>query len=318
MIQNNELTIKETLDSLSSLNAQIIVGDIGSTDQTASICRKQGIKVTKIDCKQNRSSARNQLAALSESDWNLHLEPWETIIRGHEELEKLTIPGTFRCNVIQKTIITKPIRIWHKDKKINYKYPAFETIAGEGQPTNIYIRANPPDMTIANLELLDKWKTDNPVATEPYYYKACILLTQGKYKEFLDVGNHFLFLEKKMTMASTMIKFYMATVHCYIEKSYQKAIDLLMHCLAHRPLMAEFWCLLGDIYYAIDQFDKAKCFYENAKILGSRRLNSDEWPFDIIKYKSHPDAMIESCNALFEKSQKFKTISCSTLYSHTS
>ena len=119
MIQNNELTIKETLDSLSSLNAQIIVGDIGSTDQTASICRKQGIKVTKIDCKQNRSSARNQLAALSESDWNLHLEPWETIIRGHEELEKLTIPGTFRCNVIQKTIITKPIRIWHKDKKIN-------------------------------------------------------------------------------------------------------------------------------------------------------------------------------------------------------
>ena len=308
IIQNNEQTIKETLDSLASLTTRIIVADIGCTDKTADICKNYGADVVKIDCKKDRSIARNQLVNLSDSEWNLQIEPWETIIQGQHELKSLE-PGTYRCNVIQKTIITKPIRFWHKKQAI-YKYPVFETIKGQGQSTNIYIRATPPDMNENNLKLLEHWKSKNPLAVEPYYYKACILLTQQRWKEFLDIGNYFLFQEKKMTMATTMTRYYMATVHCYIEKNYQKSIDLLMYCLAHRPLMAEFWCLLGDIYYAINEFNKAKCFYENAKILGSRRLNSDEWPFDIVKYKDHPNKMIASCDELFNKGQKLKTISC--------
>lgn len=145
IIQNNEQTIKETLDSLASLKTRIIIADIGCTDKTADICRNYGAEVIKIDCKKDRSIARNQLVNLSDSEWNLQIEPWEILIRGQEELESLK-SGTYRCNVIQKTIITKPIRIWHKKQAV-YKYPVFETIKGQGQSTNIYIRATPPDMT---------------------------------------------------------------------------------------------------------------------------------------------------------------------------
>jgi tetratricopeptide (TPR) repeat protein len=99
----------------------------------------------------------------------------------------------------------------------------------------------------------------------------------------------------------------MATVYCYVLKDQRKALELLMYCFAEKPLMAEFWCLLGDIYYEADEYGKAKCFYENAKILGSRRLNSDEWPFDISKYKDYPDKMIASCDEVISKAIRIKS-----------
>lgn len=304
VIQNNQETIQKAIDSVSSLNPHFIFADIGCTDNTTSICKRYG-EVIRMNFKNDLSVIRNDLLEKS-SEWNLHLEPWEVVIAGIDELECLQ-EGNYRCNIIQNTLITKPIRIWHKSNKNKYKNPVFEILSGKADPTGIYIRSNPPDMTGRNLALLEAWKEKNPVIFEYYYYKACIFLTQRKWKEFIDMANHFLFQEKKMTMASTMTRYYMATVYCYVLKDYQKALELLMYCLADRPLMAEFWCLLGDIYYQTDEYSKAKCFYENAKLLGSRRLNSDDWPFDIDKYKDYPDKMILSCEEIISKAIRIKS-----------
>jgi len=305
IIQNNESTIHQTLESIEELNAKLLFADIGCKDKTSSICKKYG-EVIKMDFRNNRSDIRNKLVEISETEWNLQLEPWEIIIRGKEDLNNLQGNSLYRCNLIQNTLITKPIRIW-PGKQAKFSNPVFESIVGTALPTSIYIKSTEPDTSDNKLFLLDEWKKRNPVALEPYYYSACILLTQNKWKEFIDVGNYFLFQEKKITMASIMTRYYMATVYCYVFKEYYKALELLLYCLSNRPLMAEFWCLLGDIYYETNEYDKAECFYENAKVLGSRRLNSDEWPFDITKYKDYPNKMMESCKQLVAKTNKFST-----------
>jgi hypothetical protein len=71
-------------------------------------------------------------------------------------------------------------------------------------------------------------------------------------------------------------------------------------CLSANVLMAEFWCLLGDAFYKLNKYAKAYSLYENAIILGERRLKSDPWPMDIPKYKSYPRKMIQSCKELLE------------------
>lgn len=305
IIQNNQSTIKKTIDSVSSLNAHFLFADIGCTDDTVKICKNYG-EVISINFQNDLSAVRNELCK-KQTEWNLHLEPWEEIVSGIEEffvLEK----GKYRCNVIQNSLITKPIRIWCKNTKVQYKNPVFETITGEGSSTGIYIRSSSPDMTSRNLHLLEVWKAQNPIAFECHYYKACILLTQKKWSEFLDVSNHFLFQEKRITMASIMTRYYMAMVYCYVYKDYIKTLELLMFCLMEKPLMAEFWCLLGDVYYQTNEYSKAKCFYENAKILGSRRLNSDDWPFDVPKYKTYPNQMIASCDEIISKAIKIQSL----------
>jgi tetratricopeptide (TPR) repeat protein len=99
-------------------------------------------------------------------------------------------------------------------------------------------------------------------------------------------------------MAFVMTNYYCSMVYCYIKKNYQESIRFLMPCLAVKPTMAEFWCLLADIFYATKQYKKASSFYENALILGSKRLNSDDYPMEISKYKEYPQKMIESCEKI--------------------
>ena len=64
--------------------------------------------------------------------------------------------------------------------------------------------------------------------------------------------------------------------------------------------MAEFWCLLGDIFYKIKQYDKAVEFYDNARIIGQRRLMDSDWPMEISKYSSYPEKMIESSKEIIK------------------
>lgn len=305
IIQNNQSTIQKAIDSVLSLNPNFLFANIGCTDDTVKICKNYG-EIVQINFRNDLSVVRNELCKF-QTNWNLHLEPWEEVVAGIEEFNSLE-KGKYRCSVIQDTLATKPIRIWCKDSKIKYKNPVFETIIGKANATGIYIRSSPPDMTDRNLLLLEIWKTQNPIAFEHLYYKACILLTKKKWSEFLDLASHFLFQEKRMTMASIMTRYYMGAIYCYVYKDYLKALELLMICLMEKPLMAEFWCLLGDIYYQTNEYSKAKCFYENAKILGSRRLNSDDWPFDIPKYKIYPEQMIASCEEIISRAIKIKTL----------
>jgi hypothetical protein len=80
-----------------------------------------------------------------------------------------------------------------------------------------------------------------------------------------------------------------------VDNETNEAIQNIIICIAENPLMAEFWCLLGDIFTKISKFESAITFYENAIILGCRRHQLDFWPMHISKYGDYPKEMIEKC-----------------------
>ncbi len=93
-------------------------------------------------------------------------------------------------------------------------------------------------------------------------------------------------------MSATMTRYYYAMVKL-TQKAHKPALQNLNLCLCAKPLMAEFWCLMGDVYfYLLGKPDSAKEFYENAIVLGARRLQSDRWPMDFSKYRKYPERML--------------------------
>jgi len=307
IIKNNEETIEHTLESLLPLNGNILVGDLGCKDDTVGKCRQYGATIVRLSLNNDLSQARNYLMKSSDSKWNLYIEPWETILSGHEIIQQSLIGPqiAYKLSIIQGDVITKQIRLWHKNTDLKFKNPVFETLTKEdAKDLPAYISVGPNNNSSLYLELVEKWRDRCPLATEPIYYTACSHLSGKNWDTFLNWAGLYLHQEKSDVMSVYMTHYYCSMVNCYIKKDYQHAIQSLLPCLAKKPTMAEFWCLLGDVYYAIKDYDRAKTFYENAMFLGSRRLKDDGWPLEISKYKEYPQKMIEGCDKI-KQSLKF-------------
>lgn len=305
LVKDNEDTIEFTLESvlplIQKLNAQLVIGDLGCTDRTIQKCNNYNAQIIRLSLNSNLSQARNNLLEKSDCKWYFQIEPYETILKGIDSICSAVSAKdhiTYHANILQGDIITKQIRLWHKDAKLKFKNPVFETLSGNATKTEIYIVRGEKDNSDLSLSLASKWLESSPLLTEPLYYVAFANLSKRNWTAFLNYAEMYLHQEKNESMSVMMTRYYYSMVKCYIEKDYQSAIKSLLPCLANKPLMAEFWCLLGDIYYAIKQYDKSQCFYENAILLGSRRLKDDDWQLEISKYKEYPQKMIERCKEL--------------------
>lgn len=303
LTKNNEATIEKALISLSPIkNNHIVVADLGSHDSTISICEKYGLEIMKFP-HMNRGEIRNRIIS-KRNGWQMYLEPWEILTMGHQELSKAS-QGSYYVTVVQNGTLNKEIRLWNG----NYKFanPIFEHLKTKtNQELNIIIYSNGGLNYVDAMKGIEAWKESEPISLEPFYYQACMLLMESKYEEFLKISEHYMFLNKESNMSATMNHYYYALVQTLIKKKAKPAIQNLTICLCANPLMAEFWCLLGDIHYhLLNDFAKAKTLYQNAIILGSNRLKKDKWPMEIAKYKSYPTKMIKSCNEILESSQYY-------------
>lgn len=287
VIRNNESTVRDTLRCFPG---QFLIADIGSTDGTAEICRAAGATVVRLSLNDDMAAVRNKLSSLSKTDWNLWVEPWETLLAGE-------IPqggDAYRVNILNNDVVTKSTRLWHKKTGKKFKNPVFETMGGEAEDCQVYLASNGGYELDFRRNLLEKWKNKSPLSNEVTYYESCLYLAEKNWGAFLNTADHYLHREKKSTMSAIMTRYYGSMVSAYIEKDGQRAISYLLPCLASRPLMAEFWCLLGDIYYSGGVYEKACIFYENALILGKMRL-TDEWPVEVSRYKEYPEKMARAC-----------------------
>jgi hypothetical protein len=308
LVKNNEKTIDFTLESLRpliDLNAQIVIGDLSCTDSTIKKCEAYNTQIVRLSLNNDRSKARNHLLDSFKSKWYLFIEPYETILTGIDSIISIitsTSRNAYKFNVLQGDVLSKQIRLWHKETNLKFKNPVFETLEGQAEDTEIYVACGKNDPSL-NLELAKNWQKQSPISIEPLYYIGFAYLAQNNWSTFLNYADMYLHQEKRDSMSAIMTRYYYAMVKCYIEKDYQSALQHLLYCLMSKPLMAEFWCLLGDVYYEIKQYDKAQYFYENAIILGSRRLKSDDWPLEISKYKEYPQKKIDNCIEIKQSSK---------------
>ena len=299
LTRNNQHTIRSTIESIIPLKARVIVGDLGSTDNTVEICEELRARVISLD-NMPRDEARNKLATDHPSEYNLWLQPWEAIVQGHSSVR--CWEGCLDVKVLHGMTVSHDIRFWSgKQRFINPVYERIDTHIATSSPIVIYSRGDMDPLYVT--EWVEWWKSSRPLSSQPYYYQACLLMSNGKYDEFTKIADHYLFMEKEASMSHIMLRYYYAMVQLLHYKAYRPALQNINLCLCAKPLMAEFWCLMADVdYHLLRRFDQAKDFYENAIILGSRRLTDDRWPMDIAKYQSYPKKMIDSCDKLLNSS----------------
>ena len=296
IISNCKDDSQKTLDSLKSLESdervEVVVGNIAEREY------------------RDRSEFRNGL--ITQAKWQMYLNSGETLAYGAQDvLEAINgTPESYRLPIFQGDIITKQIRLWHIERELKFSNPIFEClIDNEAKDLNVIIYATTSTDPDA-LEYIKEWKAQFPTSPEPYYYEACVLLSQKKHNEFLSAAEQYLFRDKEKQMPVTMTRYYCAMVHCYVKKDAERAIKNLLSCLSVKPLMAEFWCLLGDVYYhLLKKYKKAASFYENALILGQNRLQSDDWPMEINKYKAYPAKMRASCEEIINNTRHMGIVS---------
>lgn len=296
LTRNNARTIKKTLESLTGLNCKITIGDLGSTDETLKICSSYNVEIKKINWQEDYSKARNELIT---DGFNFYIEPWEVLATGHDRLNSLDKSKHFYC--INNNIVSKEIRFWTEGK---FKNPIYETIVDKEAQFDsgvVLVSSEAPNNIEEKIKISKKWLNDKPTQSEPYYYLACSYLAKRMYKEFFTYANQYLLMEnKKLNASSIMLFYYIAQIKLHTGMLHESATNVLT-CLSFCPAMAEFWCLLGDIFYKQEKYEKAKSMYENALIIGKRRIQADEYPIEILKYNTYPNFMIENIKKIKEK-----------------
>lgn len=289
LVKNNEKTIEKTLNSIKSLNSKIIIGNLNSADKTLEICSKYKAEIINIKNIDDYSQIRNSLSG----NLNFYINPGEVLSCGHEAL--LNLSKTSNVYVFQNDVISKQIRFWTKEDK--FVNPIFETIVNKNAPIEDEIVIHSKSQPIQegenkiNLEIVLNWIKNKPFDLEPYYYLSTCYLSVKDYNRFIFYANEYLNRENKINSSFIMLKYYLSQVYLYLGKVKESA-ECILFCLSYFPSHAEFWCLLGDIYYRQKKWEKSKCFYENAIILGSKRKRNDDLPIEINKYKEYPDFMI--------------------------
>jgi len=297
IVKNHESVIEHCLQSISSLNANILIGDIGCEDNSIKISKQFTNNIKRLYIKDDMSKARNEMMHLSSTKWNFYIDPWETFLSGdiNEIFEKTN--NCFKINVLQSDVLTKQIRIWNKDSGIFFKNPIYEYLDGDAINLPVYIKSEAYKNDLEK-QILESWQKSFPFSSETIYYTACFNFKEKNWDSFLNYSESYLHQEKTKKKSYFMMLYYRSMVLCYMKKDFENAVKSLIPCLAEKPTNGEFWCLLGDIYYCLKDYERAKSFYENAKILGSRRLNDDDYPMEISKYKEYPEKLIKSCDAI--------------------
>jgi tetratricopeptide (TPR) repeat protein len=289
-------SLRETLAALPPIG-DVLVGYWGDAGAVLRACREAGAAAFRTEFPDDHSRAKNHLLSAVKTPWTFVLEPGEKFLAGADEIVSATArPGVYAVQLLQGQVLSKEARLWPTGR-VTYRNPVFETPAADGVVLDTVLASPAAGGWEGKLALVKRWQDLRSTSAEAHYYHACVLLGAGRYDDFIREAENYLF-RTKTGMSAVMTKYYLGLTQLYHRGDTGAAVRCALPCIAVKPTMAEFWCLLGDAYYKLREYDSAAVFYENAMILGSRRLRSDLWPMEIPKYGEYPGKMIESCRRI--------------------
>jgi hypothetical protein len=86
LTRNEEHNLPRVLASVAGLGAEVLVGDVASTDRTAEVAAAHGARVCPLPWHEDFAEARNALLAQTGGDWVFWLNPDEELAAGRELL----------------------------------------------------------------------------------------------------------------------------------------------------------------------------------------------------------------------------------------
>jgi hypothetical protein len=279
----------------------IIIGSFESLSLRLPKVRAVTIKET------NYAKALDQLVSLAETDWIFYIKENERILQINEDVAGLWQQDEiFGLQIVKDGILVKEARIWNKSKHISFKNPVFEvpnTTITKVADILLYQGEEKGN----NEKLLDEWRRSQPLSVNACYYKAFSCLARKKFLDFKSLIINYLFATTKNDIPTVIARYYLALIQGIVTNETKEAIENTLLCLEANVLMAEFWCLLGDIFMKNNDYERAIAFYENGMMLGSRRSKFDLWPMEISKYETHPKEMIERCKGILSQIKTYKS-----------
>lgn len=295
-IEGNNKKIIETINTATPLHPEKIV--IGTPFPEKIDYRQQKLELIRINKNDNPVQIRKKLAKLG-GNLNLYLQAGEKIVKIWE-YPKINKEQSY-VHIINNGIINKEPRLW-TGTKIHFVSNYLDIIqTSSDEVTNIFIKSNKHTLDENKFLLIQKWKRENVTQKLPYYYEAIHYLSHNRVENFINSAMYYLFLNEQENIQSIMMRYYLSVVFAFHQRKIRDAIKNLTICLAYNPMMAEFWCLLGDIFLKhYNHPVKAKHFYENAIILGKERKYKDLWPMHVEKYKSYPKKRIKTCEKIIQ------------------
>ena len=206
--KNNEETLPSCIESFFDICRDISYIDMGSTDKTVSIMEKyNGKKFKKIG--EDFASNKNFLINNVEKDWLFFIEPNEAIINGKKEILDISNKneGIYSVLLLNNEVLSKSTRFFCDDK-IKFENPIFETIYSKSSSSNIILKElSPIEVSDEHNQIL-KWKSKEPLKTQPLYYESCFYIKNKKWEDFIKTAEKYLFMEKNTNLPSyIMIKY---------------------------------------------------------------------------------------------------------------
>ena len=298
LTKNNRQVLPELFDSFTG-TGRFLVGDMGSTDGSKIIYEKYAAQHVQIKDKADMSTAKNELLTYVKTPWVLFVEPWEKLVTDLPDIANLK-HGDYNVQVLDNGVISKATRLWHTSANNKFVNPVYEIIDSKSPMfADCILYSGTSTNLLDGKSLLKKWRADKPTSPLPMYYEAFSYLEDKNYDEFIRSTQNYLFMENT-GVSAVMMRYYLACVYLYVKNDFRKAMAQAQACVGINPLMAEFWCILGDVLYATRNYRHSFEMYENAKIMGTQRLKSDPWPFHIVKYQEYPEKMQQNCMELLK------------------
>jgi len=280
LTKNNEQNIEPLLNIVSRFADEIIIADLGSSDNTMDIAKQFTPYVFSFEFKNDFSAARNYTFSLANSDYIMWLDINDII--DDTEIEKIL---HLKENADPKV----DVYIFHYDadfdnngyctltyqregllrRKSEFKWeePVYEYIKPRGKivETDIHIRhlgeSSADDSTILNIyEHLTK--TGAALSPRSTYYYAKELALHGKdldaidkYIEFLDSDG---WIEDKIAACFELSFCYERT------NNYIGMISALLESFEYAIPRAEICCRIGDYFIESNKLKEAVYWFETA------------------------------------------------------
>jgi glycosyltransferase involved in cell wall biosynthesis len=311
--KDEEFQLPRLLASLIPLKpAEVIVGDTGSSDKTKAIAKWFGCNVFDIEWQDHFAEARNAVCDESE-------QPWCFWIDADEELTESSAKA-LRKKILQKKLVsdhnlirfTEPplsmyqMRLW---KRVPGEKPwrgrVHEKIWMDGKDPDVHqdivviqhSDERRPKKLERNMALLNKAMKEEPDNHYNIFHAAVLSNMMDKHEDSQKYAEKYMYLAPREDIKTKLyMQQLLAWNATFVHRDYQRAVNLLASAISVDPCAAEFWCLLGDVYWWIGRKSDAFVFYENALCLGQAHPASF-WLVDLRKYDEYPRSQLEKLKA---------------------
>jgi glycosyltransferase involved in cell wall biosynthesis len=276
IVKNEEQTITNCLESVSSVVDEIIIVDTGSSDHTKKIARTYTDHVFDFKWINDFSAARNFAFSKASMDYILWLDADDVLLKADgEKIWRLkkelddqvdTVTMIYHYAFDEFGNVTTSLRrnrLVKREKNYQWVGPVHEYLGVNGHTLNsdiVVTHTRKHAQTGRNLAIFEnREKRGESFSPRDLYYFGNELMDNQRYDKALEVYKRFI-LDKKGWSEDVISACYRLSEIYMVREDYDKACLYAMHSFEYDLPRAELCCRLGSIFLAQKKYEIA-CYW---------------------------------------------------------